>query len=278
MTAVVPIAVALTIATPTGGAGAGARRPTPAWVCVERPIERIDAQTRPLFVFIEPRLDGVRAPDSLAEGKKVCAEVAAGAIEVDARLSPDERKPATELCPSPIRLHLAPEAFLHVSTIRSPRTPSGQCPWAMIYSIDDPTVPRKNELADLDFAILPAVTSYEEARKLAEGTSAQLGLRLDLRRALPDGHGHLTFSKADCQTKGRPYPCFVARGLLDRGSYVSIEDGSTLAPCGLTGYVVVIANGPKGDAGVRATLDKARKLFPAVTIVTDQRVTLGCIH
>ena len=213
-----PIAVALTIATSTGGAGAGVRGPAPAWVCVERPLEKIDTQARPLFVFIEPRVDGVRAPGSLGEGKKVCAEVAAGAIEVDVRLSPDERKPATELCPSPLCLHLAPEAFLHVLVIRRPPTPSRRCPWTTLHAIDDPTVPRKNDLADLDFTILPAVTPYEKARKLAEDTATRLGLRLDLRRALPDGHGHLTFSKADCVAKGRSYPCFVARGLLDAGS------------------------------------------------------------
>jgi hypothetical protein len=37
---------------------------------------------------------------------------------------------------------------------------------------------------------------------------------------------------------------------------VSVEDGSLLVACGLAGYVVVLASSPKGDAGVRATLDK----------------------
>ena len=98
-----------------------------------------------------------------------------------------------------------------------------------------------------------------------------------MRGALPDGHGHLTFSKADCDANEWSYPCFVARGRFDAGNYVSVEDGSTLTGCGPTGYVVVLASGPKGDAGVRAILDKARKLLPAAAIVTDQ-VYLGCIH
>ena len=57
LTAGVAIAVALTMATPTGRAGVGARRPAPAWVCVERSIERIDAEARPLFIFIGPRVE-----------------------------------------------------------------------------------------------------------------------------------------------------------------------------------------------------------------------------
>ncbi len=278
MTAGVAIAVALTIATPTGRAGAGARRPVPAWVCVERSIEKIDAEARPLFVFIGPSVESMRARGPLGEGKKVCAEVPAGAFAADVRMSPDERTPASELCSSPLRLHLAPEVFLHLSVIRSTPTASRQCPWTRVYSIDDPTVPRINDVADADFVILPAEASYDKARELAESAAARLGLRLDLRGALPDGHGHLTFSKVECEAKHSSYPCFVARGALDAGSYVSVEDGSRLAPCGPTGYVVVIASGPKGDASVRATLHKAQKLFPAAGIVTDEVVTLGCIH
>jgi hypothetical protein len=276
LTAGVLLVVALTVATPTGGAGADARRGAPAWVCVDRPIERSDAETRPLFVFIGPGADGMRAQGALREGRKLCAQVAAGAIVVDVRTSPDERTPASELCASPLRLRLAPEVFLHVSVSRSPPTPSLPCPWTMLHSIDDPTVPRKNELADVDFVILPAFESYDEARHLAEGTAARLGLRLDLRGALPDGHRHLTFSKAACAANKRSYPCYVPRG-PDAGSYVSIEDGARIFGCGPSGYVVVLASGPKGDAGVQATLEKARKLFPAATIVTDEVSTLGCI-
>jgi hypothetical protein len=246
-------------------------------VCVQRAVEKNDAASSPLFVFIGPGVGGLRPRGPLGAGKKVCAEVPAGAIAVEVRMSPDERKPASELCASALRLRLAPEAFLHVSVVRRPSTPSRPCPWTILHAIDDPTVPRKNDLADVDYVILPAVASYGEARKLAEGTAARLGLKLDLRGARPDGHGHLTFAKADCDANERAYPCFGARGRFDHGSYVSVEDGSTLTGCGPSGYVVVLASGPKGDAGVRATLDKARKLLPAAAIITDE-VSLGCIH
>jgi hypothetical protein len=164
LTAGVPIAVALTIAAVTGGAGAPG--PARAWLCIERPREGIDAKPRPLFVFIGARGDDMRARRPLGEGKKVCAEVPAGAVAVDVRMSPTKsRRPPSSA--RPLRLHLAPEVFLHLSVVRSPPTSSRLCPWTMHHSIDDPTVPRKNDLADLDFVILPALTSYDKARKVA---------------------------------------------------------------------------------------------------------------
>lgn len=60
--------------------------------------------------------------------------------------------------------------------------------------------PRRRGLRDP-----PAVASYDKARKLAEGTAVRLGVRLDLRGALRDGHGHLTFSKADCDANEWSY-------------------------------------------------------------------------
>ena len=192
MTAVAPIAVALTIVALTGSARADARKPAPAWVCVERPIEGIDVPERPLFVFIGPRVDAVRPRGLLGEGKKICADVLAGPVVVDVRISSDETKAASEPCATPLRLRLAAEVFLHVSVVRSPPTPSRQCPWTTLYSIDDPTVPRKNDLMDVDFVILPAVTSYERGAKARRehrgppGPQARSASRVAGRSRSPD--------------------------------------------------------------------------------------------
>ncbi|HSS01814.1 MAG TPA: hypothetical protein VLM79_32375 [Kofleriaceae bacterium] len=73
------------------------------------------------------------------------------------------------------------------------------------------------------------------------------------------------------------YPCYVTRGRSDDGAYVSLDEAERFFDFEERGYLVILASGPKGDPLAQAVAEKARALFPAVELRTDD-VSEGCIH
>ena len=141
---------------------------------------------------------------------------------------------------------------------------------------DHPSASRE-EMVEKDFVVLPAIASYAEARRVAGAAARRFGLKLDLRRARPDGHGGLTFSPADCKANDWEHPCYVARGRDDDGAYVSVDEAGRFFDAEEQGYLVILGSGPKDDPSTRAVAEKARPLFPSAEIRTDD-VWQGCIH
>ena len=132
-------------------------------------------------------------------------------------------------------------------------------------------------MVEKDFVVLPAIASYTEAHLVARTAARRLGLKLDLRRARPDGYGRLTFPPADCKANDWVYPCFVSRGRQDDGTYVSVDVADRFFDAEARGYLVILGSGPKDDPSTRALAEKARSLFPLAELRTDD-VWQGRIH
>jgi hypothetical protein len=189
-------------------------------------------------------------------------------------------EPVQEVCGDRIEISGLRTGWIEVSLDSRPATPFG-CPWIVTskrgYGPLPAVPPRSEEMAEKDFVVLPAIASYAEARRVAGTAARRLGLKLDLRRASPDGHGGLTFSPADCEANDWEHPCYVTRGRYDDGAYVSIDEARRFFEGEEEGYLVILGSGPKNDPSVRAVAEKARALFPSAELRTDD-VWQGCIH
>ena len=194
-----------------------------------------------------------------------------------ASVSPDA--PERDVCANRIAISGMQAGWFEVSLHGRGGKPG--CPWAITSKIGSgplPTIaPRKAEMVEKDFVVLPAIASYTEAHRIARTAARRLGLKLDLRRARPDGYGRLTFPLADCQANDWAYPCFVSRGREDDGTYVSVDVAERFFDAEARGYLVILGSGPKGDPSTRALAEKARSLFPLAELRTDE-VWRGCIH
>ena len=213
-----------------------------------------------------------------------CFELAGGTFTVQlnsnsvARASAAE--PTREACGDRIDVSGLRTGWIEVSLNGRPGTPVG-CPWTVTSKRGYgplPTIPpRPAEMAEKDFVVLPAIASYAEARRVASSAARRLGLKLDLRRARPDGHGGLTFSPVDCEANDWEHPCYVSRGRDDDGAYVSVDEARRFFDAEEQGYLVILGSGPKNDPSTRAVGEKARALFPSAEVRTDD-VWQGCIH
>lgn len=220
----------------------------------------------------------------MVEKELKCFELAGGSFRVQLKSNSAARastgEPAPETCGDRIDVSGMRTGWLEVSLNGRPGTPVG-CPWTVTskrgYGPLPTILPRPAEMAEKDFVVLPAIASYAEARRVASTAARRLGLKLDLRRARPDGHGGLTFSPADCKANEWEHPCYVARGRYDDGAYVSVDEARRFFDGEDQGYLVILGSGPKNDPSTRAVAEKARALFPSAEVRTDD-VSLGCIH
>ena len=187
--------------------------------------------------------------------------------------------PAPDVCANRIEVSGLRAGWIHVSLHDQGGKPG--CPWTIRSKVGAgplPTIaPRRAEMVEKDFVVLPAIASYTEAHQIARTAARRLGLKLDLRRARPDGYGRLTFPAADCKANNRAYPCFVSRGRQDDGTYVSVDVADRFFDNEARGYLVILGSGPKDDPATRALAEKARSLFPLAELRTDD-VWQGGLH
>lgn len=193
--------------------------------------------------------------------------------------SASRNAPAADVCANRIEVSGLRAGWIQVSLHAQGGKPG--CPWTTRSKVGAgplPTIPpRKAEMVEKDFVVLPAIASYTEAHRVARTAARRLGLKLDLRRARPDGYGRLTFSPADCKANARVYPCFVSRGRQDDGPYISVDLADRFFDNEASGYLVILGSGPKDDPSTRALAEKARSLFPLAELRTDD-VWQGTIH
>ena len=124
------------------------------------------------------------------------------------------------------------------------------------------------------FLILKSTPDYNEALVSARKAAKKLGLKLDLRDLSKNDQICLTFPKETCEGEGWEFPCYVARGRFDDGSYVSVEYLSSYEGFTKGLYIVLGAGGNEETA---LTLEPARKYFPDAYAKTT-KVYVGCIH
>jgi hypothetical protein len=124
------------------------------------------------------------------------------------------------------------------------------------------------------FLILKSTPDYNEALVFARRAAKELGLKLDLRNLSKNDQTGLTFPKEECEEEGWEFPCYVARGRYDDGSFVSVEYSSSFEGFSQGLYIVLAAGGNEETA---RTLKLARKYFPDA-YAKISRVYVGCIH
>jgi len=135
----------------------------------------------------------------------------------------------------------------------------------------DPWVP-------VGFVVIRSTTDYAEALRLAEGASSQLGIKLNLRGVVYDPAFGLTLSKQECEKASlAPYPCYVARGRFDAGTYLSVERSDSYESFRPGYFVVVAASGEPGATELSSALESARQRFPDAYMKVA-KVYHGCMH
>lgn len=253
-------------------------------VCVQRFGGSRAAKARPTYITVAYGEGPPREIGSVVSKELKCFELAPGPFTVrfnsNSVSSPPAAADAPEVCGERITSSAMRTGWIGAWLIGQPGTPAG-CPWSlnMVRGVGAlPTLdPRPTQMTEKDFVVLPAIASYAEARRVAGAAARGLGLKVDLRRARPDGHGGLIFSAADCKANDWDYPCYVARGRYDDGAYVSIDEAARFFDDEEEGYLVILASGPKGDPLAQAVAKKALALFPAAELRTDA-VSEACIH
>jgi hypothetical protein len=271
--------VALSVLAVIAAADGGVARPVPqSHICVERHGGTRAAKARPISVSVSYAETPRQELGTVASNELKCFELTGDRFSIQFG-SPiaDESEP-NRSC-GEIQVSGMRSGWTRVSLYGRPG-PAPACPWILRSEHGHGPLPTRSarpEGIEKDFAVLPAVRTYAEARRAAGAAARQLGLKLDLRRARLAARGGLTFPRADCKAMDREYPCHVARGLNDDGSYVSIDEASAFFDAEEMGFLIILASGPKNDPSVRAVADRARALALPAEVRSDN-VYEGCGH
>jgi hypothetical protein len=81
-----------------------------------------------------------------------------------------------------------------------------------------------------ELVIVRSTASYQEASEAATGAAKSLAVPMNLRDLRPHGPSGLSFPAKVCEENGWDFPCYVARGRFDDGTYLSIERSNAYAP------------------------------------------------
>ncbi len=113
--------------------------------------------------------------------------------------------------------------------------------------------------------------------KKAADASKRLKLKLDLRELSPNKEIGLSHNEKACENDFGFFPCYVARGRNDDGSYVSIEYSDAYIEFEKGYYMVVLASYPSGNATNRLLHSRAQKVYKDAYLKSS-KVYTGCIH
>jgi len=133
------------------------------------------------------------------------------------------------------------------------------------------------------FLIIKSTRDYKDALMTAQQASTTLGIKLDLRDLTENKESGLTLSKEICEKEeggvAPGWPCYLARGRWDDGTFISIEYSSAYEGFRKGYYIVVVATYPKDDESgeLAAVLKKAKIHFPDAYVKTE-KVYMGCMH
>lgn len=139
------------------------------------------------------------------------------------------------------------------------------------------------DVSDSDFwaekqvLILKSSQNYNEALKAANEASSSLRIKTDLRGLSANRKIGLTFSENECKESGFDFPCYIARGRYDDGTYISIEYSSAFENFKPGFYIVVAAMSFRNDQEIASALKQARKSYPDA-YVKNTKVYMGCMH
>jgi hypothetical protein len=129
---------------------------------------------------------------------------------------------------------------------------------------------------EVSFVLVKSTSSYADAHRFAQGASADLGIRLDLRGLVHDPTHGLTWPQERCaKDPVYPFPCYVARGRWDPGRYISIERSDAYSSFKPDLFIVVAASGDPAE--MRSVLASIKAKVPDAYMKTEV-VYFGCMH
>lgn len=132
-------------------------------------------------------------------------------------------------------------------------------------------------MIEKEFVIILSSTDYKAALRTAKEAATKLQLKLDLRDLQLNKESGLSFDKKICESEWESFPCYVARGRYDDGTYVSIEYSNAYAGFTKGYYIVIVANGEKGSSEVKTALSKAKTVYKNA-YAKSTKVYMGCMH
>jgi len=135
--------------------------------------------------------------------------------------------------------------------------------------------PIDNATVKVGFVILKCTINYDEAFIIAKKSAKQLGIKLNLRALHYNNDIGITFSKKYCEVMG--YPCYIARGRYDDGTYISIEHSIGFDKLKRKNYIVIAASYANNNHKVEEVLHKCKKMYKSAYAKYSD-VYMGCIH
>jgi len=131
--------------------------------------------------------------------------------------------------------------------------------------------------ADKSFLIIASTNNIDEAFAIARTASQKTGLEFHDNKLRADKSIGATFPADTCKDNGFEFPCYVARGRYDDGSYLSVEysDGYSGFRKGL--FIVIASSGDKNNLAFKKTSKTIRQTYPK-SYIKQTKVYLGCIH
>jgi hypothetical protein len=116
--------------------------------------------------------------------------------------------------------------------------------------------------------------SFADAVTDARALGRKVGLEYRAKATQLE-NGTPTFSRTECEANGWDYPCYVARGRYDDGTYLSVEPSSAYDEMRPGYFVAVAASGTLKEV-LQAQRRLGRRDVPS--FVRSVTVWTGCIH
>jgi hypothetical protein len=127
------------------------------------------------------------------------------------------------------------------------------------------------------YLILASTKNINEAFTIAKTSAKKTGFIFQDNKLKTDKTIGATFPKDTCDAFAFEYPCYVARGRYDDGSYISVEYSDAYE--GFTkGYFIVIASSYfKENTQIKLDQKKVKPFYPQAYIKST-KVYIGCMH
>jgi hypothetical protein len=136
---------------------------------------------------------------------------------------------------------------------------------------------REDMYAEKYFVIIAATPDIKEAYSIAKAASQNTGLDFTDNKLQPDSTIGATFPAEVCAESEFEFPCYVARGRFDDGTYLSVEYSGGYSGLKKGLFLVIAANGDENNSQMEDTLKKMKAFYPT-SYTWKTKVYMGCMH
>jgi len=126
----------------------------------------------------------------------------------------------------------------------------------------------------VNYVIIQSTKNYLAARETASKAAEKLGYELNLRDLSYNTRTGLSLPKDDCEMEGG-FPCYIARGRYNSGTYISVEWSNAIYKFAKGFYVVIVAS---GDPSITQPALAKAKRFYKTAYSKSAEVYIGCMH